>query len=146
MPLLPVFVPDLKGDLNMKTILKQLLCLCLSLILILGLAACSGTAGSKKAERLALSARPDSPGEIPDGLDIDWNKRYTFAELESQLSKLAGQYPDITELYSIGTSWQERDFQHGGDALREKGYPIHSLAVIEEATPDHITFREDDPV
>ena len=33
-----------------------------------------------------------------------------------------------------------------GDALREKGYPIHSLAVIEEATPDHITFREDDPV
>ena len=28
----------------------------------------------------------------------------------------------------------------------EKGYPIHSLAVIEEATPDHITFREDDPV
>ena len=67
----------------MKPILKQLLCLCLSLILILGLAACSGTAGSKKAERLALSARPDSPGEIPDGLDIDWNKRYTFAELES---------------------------------------------------------------
>ena len=33
-----------------------------------------------------------------------------------------------------------------GDALREKGYPIHSLAVIEEATTDHITFREDDPV
>ena len=40
----------------------------------------------------------------------------------------------------------EKGFQHGGDALREKGYPIHSLAVIEEATPDHITFREDDPV
>ena len=39
-----------------------------------------------------------------------------------------------------------KGFQHGGDALREKGYPIHSLAVIEEATPDHITFREDDPV
>ena len=32
------------------------------------------------------------------------------------------------------------------EPLREKGYPIHSLAVIEEATPDHITFREDDPV
>ena len=95
----------------MKTFPKQLLFLCLSLIMVLGLAACSinGTAGSKKAERLELSARPDAPSEIPDGLDIDWNRRYTFAELEAQLSAMAEQYPDITELYSIGTSWQERD-------------------------------------
>ena len=49
------------------------------------------------------------------------------------------------ELVGIGCA-VEKGFQHGGDALREKGYPIHSLAVIEEATPDHITFREDDPV
>ena len=49
------------------------------------------------------------------------------------------------ELVGIGVA-VEKGFQHGGDALREKGYPIHSLAVIEEATPDHITFREDDPV
>ena len=40
----------------------------------------------------------------------------------------------------------EKGFQHGGDSFREQGYNIHSLAVIEEATPDHITFREDDPV
>ena len=95
----------------MKTFSKQLLCLCLSLMMVLGLAACSinGAAGSKKAERLELSARPDAPSEIPDGLDIDWNKRCTFAELEAQLSAMAEQYPDITELYSIGTSWQERD-------------------------------------
>lgn len=49
------------------------------------------------------------------------------------------------ELVGIGVA-VEKGFQHGGDALREKGYPIHSLAVIEEATPGHITFREDDPV
>lgn len=49
------------------------------------------------------------------------------------------------ELVGIGVA-VEKGFQHGGDALREKGYPIHSLAVIEEATPNHITFREDDPV
>lgn len=49
------------------------------------------------------------------------------------------------ELVGIGVA-VEKGFQHGGDALREKGYPIHSLAVIEEAIPDHITFREDDPV
>ena len=85
----------------MKTFPKKLLCFCLSLIMVLGLAACSaaGTAGGKKAERLAMSERPDAPSEIPDGLDIDWNKRYTFAELEAQLSAMAEQYPDITELY-----------------------------------------------
>ena len=70
--------------------------------------ACSA-AGSKKAERLSLDARPDAPSEIPEGLNIDWNARYTFAELEAQLSQMAEQYPDITDLYSIGTTWQERD-------------------------------------
>lgn len=63
----------------------------------------------QKAERLTLDARPDAPSEIPEGLDIDWNARYTFAELEAQLSQMAEQYPDITDLYSIGTTWQERD-------------------------------------
>ena len=53
--------------------------------------------------------------------------------------------PNDRVLVGIGVA-VEKGFQHGGDALREKGYPIHSLAVIEEATPDHITFREDDPV
>lgn len=49
------------------------------------------------------------------------------------------------ELVGIGVA-VEKGFQHGGDSFREQGYNIHSLAVIEEATPDHITFREDDPV
>lgn len=95
----------------MKTLAKQILCLCLSLVLVLGPSACgsSGTASGKKAELLSLDARPDAPSEIPEVLNIDWNYRYTFAELESQLSKMAETYPDITALYSICTSWQERD-------------------------------------
>ena len=95
----------------MKTRAKRLLCLCLALLLVLGLTACggSGTTGGKKAELLSMDARPDAPSEIPEGLDIDWNYRYTFAELEGQLARLAETYPDITNLYSIGTSWQERD-------------------------------------
>ena len=36
----------------------------------------------------------------------------------------------------------EKGFQGGGDRLRDLGYNYHALAVIEEAKPDHITFRE----
>lgn len=52
---------------------------------------------------------PGDPSVIPAGLQIDWNHRYTFAELEQQLSNMAKEYPQIAQLYSIGTSWQERD-------------------------------------
>ena len=77
----------------MKTRAKRLLCLCLALLLVLGLTACggSGSAGGKKAELLSMDARPDAPSEIPEGLDIDWNYRYTFAELEGQLARLAAR-------------------------------------------------------
>ena len=37
----------------------------------------------------------------------------------------------------------EKGFQHGGDDLREKGYNIHSLAIIDKAEPGCIEFRED---
>ena len=39
---------------------------------------------------------------------IDWNARYTYAELEDQLQAIAETYPDVTELYPIGTTYQER--------------------------------------
>lgn len=58
---------------------------------------------------LPMERRPDDPKEIPEGLEIDWNHRYTYAELEGQLAALAEKYPKFSELYSIGTSWQERD-------------------------------------
>ena len=95
----------------MKALLKRVLCLSLSLVIVLGLTACGNDAGtsSKKAELLSMEVRPDAPEEIPDGLDIDWNHRYTYAELESQLAKMNETYTDITDLYPIGSSWQERN-------------------------------------
>lgn len=39
---------------------------------------------------------------------IDWNARYTFAELEAQLKSMAADNADISVLYPIGRSWQER--------------------------------------
>lgn len=35
----------------------------------------------------------------------------------------------------------EKGFQRGGDALREKGYRIESLAIIDSMTDDSVTFR-----
>lgn len=37
----------------------------------------------------------------------------------------------------------EKGFQHGGDDLRENGYNIHSLAIIDKAESGCIEFRED---
>lgn len=39
---------------------------------------------------------------------IDWNVRYTYAELEDQLEAISAAYPEISALYPIGHSWQER--------------------------------------
>ena len=36
----------------------------------------------------------------------------------------------------------KKGFQRGGDSLREEGYNIHSLAIIDEANEHHIRFRE----
>ncbi len=38
----------------------------------------------------------------------------------------------------------EKGFQPGGDALREKGYNIRSLAIVESMNEGKITFRNDD--
>ena len=46
--------------------------------------------------------------EAVDLAAIDWNARYTYAELEDQLQTIAEIYPDVTELYPIGTTYQER--------------------------------------
>ena len=35
----------------------------------------------------------------------------------------------------------EKGFQHGGDLLREKGYRIESLAIIDEMDENKILFR-----
>ena len=36
----------------------------------------------------------------------------------------------------------EKGFQHGGDRLREAGYILHSLAIIESTENGTITFRD----
>ena len=38
----------------------------------------------------------------------------------------------------------EKGFQGGGDGLRAEGYPVKSLAIIEEAQEGHIVFRDDE--
>lgn len=46
------------------------------------------------------------------------------------------------ELVGVGIAI-EKGFQHGGDKLREAGYPVKSLAIIESADENGFTFRED---
>ena len=41
-------------------------------------------------------------------VDVDWTARYTYAELVAQTKAMAEAFPEITELYEIGTTWQER--------------------------------------
>lgn len=85
--------------------------LSLAMVLTIALPASSAHAAGRGPthELLSMEHRPGTPKNVPDGLSIDWNHRYTFAELEQQLKKLAETYPKISEMYSIGTSWQERD-------------------------------------
>lgn len=40
--------------------------------------------------------------------DIDWDARYRYAELEEQLEEIASAYPQIAQLYPIGSTYQER--------------------------------------
>ena len=63
--------------------------------------AASLAALSLMAAPLAASASEAAPA-------IDWNTRYTYAELEGQLTDISASYDDITTLYPIGHTWQER--------------------------------------
>ncbi|MDL2257730.1 xanthine phosphoribosyltransferase [Eubacteriales bacterium OttesenSCG-928-K08] len=38
----------------------------------------------------------------------------------------------------------EKGFQQGGAKLREQGVNLKSLAIVEEATPEHIRFRDEE--
>ena len=46
------------------------------------------------------------------------------------------------QLAGIGVA-VEKGFQHGGDQLRQAGYPLKSLAILDKADKDGFTFRED---
>lgn len=45
------------------------------------------------------------------------------------------------ELIGIGCAI-EKGFQHGGDKLREAGYPLKSLAIIDQADENGFVFRQ----
>ena len=46
------------------------------------------------------------------------------------------------ELVGIGIA-VEKGFQHGGDGLRQEGYPIESLAIIDGADENGFVFRDE---
>ena len=70
----------------MKNIVVRLVCLALALSLLLSAAVAEGA-------------------QMPE---VDWNVRYSYAELEAQLQAIAAAKPEIAKLYPIGRSFQER--------------------------------------
>lgn len=44
-----------------------------------------------------------------DNHDLDFKERHTLEQIEKSLSSLAKTYPEITDLFSIGSSWQENE-------------------------------------
>lgn len=44
-----------------------------------------------------------------EAVEIDWSIRYHYEELGAQLKEIAAAYPEITSLYSIGTTYRARD-------------------------------------
>ena len=56
----------------------------------------------------AALAKETKPSDSAQAVSIDWSARYTYEELETQLEEINSNYPDITALYPIGHSWQER--------------------------------------
>ena len=47
------------------------------------------------------------------------------------------------ELVGVGIA-VEKGFQPGGQSIRDMGIPVHSLAIIDEAEPGKIVFRDED--
>lgn len=117
-----------------KYTVRKMICAMLALIMVLSMAACAKQEPAPApvaeepastpvveepvvvepevapiAELLDISNHPGAPANVPSHLEVDWNARYTFAELEAQLEALNETYPDISELYSIGASWEERE-------------------------------------
>ena len=65
----------------MKRNLKRVLCLCLTLAMACGASLMSASAveGAEAEVPAFIASRPDDPAVIPEGLEIDWNHRYTYA-------------------------------------------------------------------
>lgn len=96
--------------------MKRLTSLLLASAMALSLAACGNAdQGGDKSTAQKVSATtlkdieaPGEPETIPEALQVDFNKRFHYAELEDVYAALHEQAPDITEFYAIGSTWQER--------------------------------------
>ncbi len=97
----------------MKKLIKRALGMILSTALVCSILTPTSLAEDSSSrptrELLSMDFKPEDPAQIPKGLEIDWNHRYHYNEIEGQLNRLAKAYPQVSDLYSIGTSWQERD-------------------------------------
>ena len=45
-----------------------------------------------------FGALPDDPTYIPDGLEMNWDVRHNYDDIQDLLTKLEDEYPDITKL------------------------------------------------
>ena len=111
--------------------MKRLTSLLLASAMALSLAACGNAdQGGDKSTAQKVSATtlkdieaPGEPENIPEALQVDFNKRFHYAELEDVYAALHEQAPDITEFYAIGSTWQERSLWCLERSLRPPSAP-----------------------
>lgn len=73
-------------------------------------------------------------------VDIDWNVRYHYEEMEQQLKDLVAAHPELTEMYEIGTTWQERSMW--GVEITNEEIPAEEKTGIGVFGPIHGGERE----
>jgi hypothetical protein len=69
----------------------------------------AASGGQPKAADLADSALPSLGASYPRKVEVAWNRFYDHAGLGSILARLHEAFPDLTDLYSIGKSTEERN-------------------------------------
>jgi hypothetical protein len=91
----------------------------------------AASGGQPKAADLADSALPSLGASYPRKVEVAWNRFYDHAGLGSILARLHEAFPDLTDLYSIGKSTEERNLwclevtaRKVGDPQRKPGMYI----------------------
>ena len=93
------------------------------------------------AETFKIASRMS--GVMGDTMDMDVISEVENEAIKADMDAIADNIaPLVGDAEGIGIA-VEKGFQDGGDSLRREGYPIHSLAIIDEADEHHIRFRED---
>ena len=81
--------------------------MCMVLLLMVALAL--GVSVPALAASPLANLTPPTTFTVPQGLEMDWNARHHYEEYVDLFNKLHEAYPQLTNLYSIGHSYQERD-------------------------------------